>query len=171
MIFRLSMWIVMIFGGIAAGYYLDDLLFPNFHNNFVFHIVSFVIGAFMLLFVLRVSKNTGRTLAKFGRKGDLPRMDTNELVTDGIYAYMRHPMHLGLLFFPLSVAFLVASLSFILIIAPAEILFMLIMIKLVEEREAIVKFGNDYREYMKRVPWFCFKIKCLKELLRHIPKN
>jgi len=48
---------------------------------------------------------------------------------------------------------------------------MLVMIKFVEEREAIEKFGDSYREYMKHTQWFCFKIKCLKELLRNVPKN
>jgi protein-S-isoprenylcysteine O-methyltransferase Ste14 len=63
-----------------------------------------------------------------------------------------------------SIAFLVGSPSFILIISPFEIILMLIMIKLLEEPEAIAKFGDEYREYKKMVPWFCFKIECLKEL-------
>jgi protein-S-isoprenylcysteine O-methyltransferase Ste14 len=164
-------WVVMIFGGIAGGFFLDKFLFPYIHNNLLFHILSFIIGVVLLFIVLKVSKNTGRTLAKYGRQGDLPRMETNALVREGVYKYMRHPMHLGLLFFPLSVALLVGSPSFILIISPAEIIFMLVMIKFVEERQAIEKFGEEYREYMRRVSWFCFKPKCLKELLRDIPKN
>jgi protein-S-isoprenylcysteine O-methyltransferase Ste14 len=83
---------------------------------------------------------------------------------------MRHPMHLGLFLFPVSVAFLVGSPSFILIISPLEILFMLIMIKLVEEPEAFSKFGNEYLEYKKQTPMFCFKMTCLRELLKDIPK-
>ena len=75
-------------------------------------------------------------------------------------------MHLGLLLFPMSFAFLIGSLSFILIVAPAEIIFMLVMIKFVEEPEAIKKFGKDYVEYKNQLPWFCFKIDCLKALLK-----
>jgi hypothetical protein len=75
----------------------------------------------------------------------------------------------GLLFLPLTVAFLIWSPSFILFIAPVEIIFMLIMIKLVEEPNTIRKFGNEYLEYKKQVPWFCFKIKCLKKLLENVP--
>jgi protein-S-isoprenylcysteine O-methyltransferase Ste14 len=161
----------MIFGGIAGGYLLDRHFFPAVHRNIFFHIISFAGGSIVLFLVLKVSKNTGRTLAKYGRTDDLPRMKTNKLVTDGIYIYMRHPMHLGLLFFPLSIALLVGSPSFILFIAPFEIFFMLLLIKFAEEREAIDKFGDDYCEYMKHVPWFCFKIECLKELFREVPKN
>jgi len=171
MIFRLSMWVIMIFGGIAGGFYLDNILFEGVHKSIVFHIISFLIGIILMFLVLKISKNTGRTLAKYGRKGDVKRMETNVLVKEGIYKYMRHPMHLGLMLFPLSFAFLVGSPSFIIFIAPVEIILMLILIKLIEEPEAIRKFGSEYLEYEKKVPGFCFKKKCLKELLKDVSKN
>ncbi|MEA3466849.1 MAG: hypothetical protein U9R57_01335 [Thermodesulfobacteriota bacterium] len=37
-------------------------------------------------------------MARGGRVGDLSRMETNCLVTTGLYRCMRHPMHLALLF-------------------------------------------------------------------------
>jgi protein-S-isoprenylcysteine O-methyltransferase Ste14 len=98
-------------------------------------------------------------------------METNVLATEGIYKFMRHPMHLGLLFFPVAIAFLIGSPSFILILAPLEIVFMLVMIKLVEEPEALRKFDSQYLDYMKQVPWFCFNMECLKELFKPVPKN
>ena len=168
---RIIIWIIMIFGGSILGYYFDYLIFENVHQNIIFHIVSLLVGIFLLFLVMKISKNTGRTLAKYGRKGKLKRMQTNVLAKQGIYKYMRHPMHLGLFLFPLGIAFLIGSPSFILIIAPIEIIFMLIMIKLVEEPGAIKKFGDGYLNYKKQVPWFCFKTKCLKELFKKIPKN
>ena len=168
---RIIIWIIMIFGGSILGYYFDYLIFENVHQNISFHIVSLLVGIFLLFLVMKISKNTGRTLAKYGRKGKLKRMQTNVLAKQGIYKYMRHPMHLGLFLFPLGIAFLIGSPSFILIIAPIEIIFMLIMIKLVEEPGAIKKFGDGYLNYKKQVPWFCFKTKCLKELFKKIPKN
>jgi len=168
---RILIWIIMIFGGSIFGYYLDYLMFENIHQNIIPHIVSLLIGAFLLFLVMKISKNTGRTLAKYGRKGELKRMQTNILTKQGVYKYMRHPMHLGLLFLPLAVAFLIWSPSFILIIAPVEMIFILIMIKLVEEPDTIRKFGDEYLEYKKQVPWFCFKMKCLKKLLGNVPKN
>ncbi len=160
----------MIFGGVAAGLYLDGKLFPGIHYNIVFHLVSFIAGALLLKVVLRISKNTGRTLAKYGRKGTLKRGETNVLVKEGPYKFMRHPMHLGLMLFPVALAFLVGSPSFILIIAPLEILFMIFMIKVFEEPEAIKKFGNDYLDYKESVPPFCFKKECLKELWKNVDK-
>ncbi len=156
----------MIVGGSASGLYLDTILFENVHTGLGFHSLSFVIGLLIIALIIKISKNTGRTLAKYGRRGNLKRGETNILVNQGAYKYMRHPMHFGLLFFPLSFAFLIGSPSFILFIAPGEIIFMLIMIKLVEEPEAIRKFGKDYLEYKNQLPWFCFKVDCLKELLK-----
>jgi len=40
MFFRITMWIIMIFGGIAGGYYLDSILFKGIHSNTLFHILA-----------------------------------------------------------------------------------------------------------------------------------
>jgi len=170
MLLRILVWVIMIVGGSVLSLYLDAILFKNVHTIRVFHSISFVIGLLLLALVIKISRNTGRTLAKYGHRRNLKGWGTNVLVNQGVYKYMRHPMHLGLLFFPLSFAFLIGSPSFILFIAPGEIIFMLIMIKLVEEPEAIRKFGKDYLEYKNQRPWFCFKMDCLKELLKEAPK-
>lgn len=166
---RVLIWILMIFGGVALGFYLDAKLFCDLYSSLIFHIVCAIIGSLLFWIVIRISKNTGRTLAKYGRNGNLKRMETNILVNQGVYKYMRHPMHLGLLLFPLSIAFIMGSPSFILFIAPAEIIFMLLLIRFVEEPEAIRKFGNQYLDYRKETPWFCFKMRCLRELLKSAP--
>jgi len=171
MMVRILVWVVMIFGGVFLGFYLDGILFASIHSIIVFHSISAAFGIMLLVLVMRISKNTGRTLAKYGRKGTLKRMETNVLVNQGVYKYMRNPMHLGLLLFPWSIAFLVGSPSFILLIAPAEIVLMIIMIKFIEEPEAVCKFGSHYLDYKKQVPWFCCKPGCLKELLNDVPKN
>ncbi len=171
MIFRLLMWFVMIIGGLAGGIYLDWIFFPALWSSWIYHIVSLILGIALLLTVLKISQNSGRTLARYGREGDIPRLETNVLATDGLYALMRHPMHLGLLFFPLSIALIAGSPSFTFIIAPLEMVLMIAMIKLLEEPEAIAKFGDPYREYMQKVPMFCISIRCIKELLKPVPPN
>ncbi len=164
-------WLVMLVGGVWGGFLLDARLFPHLYGNLWVHLTSFFIGLVLLRLVMAVSRNTGRTLAKYGREGDLPRMETNRLVTEGVYRYMRHPMHLGLLLFPFAFAFLAGSPSFVLMIAPLEVIFMLLMIKWVEEPEAIRKFGDTYLDYMKSTPWFCLKKKCLKMLFQKVEKK
>jgi protein-S-isoprenylcysteine O-methyltransferase Ste14 len=161
------MWLILLFGGAVLGIWMDNRYFSCILFNVWFHLATIVPGVLLFWAVMRISKNTGRLLAREGRVGDLPRMQTNKLVTRGVYACMRHPMHLGLMFFPLSLALLIGSLTFIIIIAPLEMLFMVIMIKLVEEPEAIRKFGSDYRKYMMRVPMFNLRWRCLKQLLKN----
>ena len=168
---RLFTWVVMLFGGAALGIALDLRWFPRLWRSVPFHIAAFVLGAAVLRFVLVVSRNTGRFLARLGREGDIPRMETNKLVTEGLYGCMRHPMHFGLLFFPWAAALLLGSPTFIIIIAPLEMLFMVVMIKAFEEPEAIRKFGDAYREYMRRVPMFSLRPACLRKLLEPQPKR
>ena len=48
---------------------------------------------------------------------------------------------------------------------------MMVMIKLIEELEAIKKFGEEYKKYMRKVPILSLKWKCLKMIFEKQPKN
>ncbi len=167
---RIIAWFIMIFVASGIAIALDSVLFPGLLKSLKFHLITLPAGILLMWFVITVSKNTGRTLAKYGRQGDLPRLETNVLVDKGPYAYMRHPMHFGLLFLPVAWGLLIGSPSFLLIIAPLEIIFILLMIKLVEEPEALEKFGDQYVKYMQNRPWFCIKPACIRELLKKVEK-
>ena len=160
----------MLLGGAAISIYTDLNYFPALFLDIIWHLFSLFVGVWLMKSVITISKNTGRTLAKYGRKGNIKRMETNVLVKEGVYKYMRHPMHLGLLFFPLSFAFILGSPTFIAAVAPLEALFMVIMIRIVEEPEAIRKFGTEYKEYMSTTPGFCFRKECLKALFQEVEK-
>jgi len=163
---RIVFWFVALIGGAIVGLWLDYHWFYEWLINPVFHGICFIVGIFLLKLLINSSRNSGRLLARLGREGDLPRMETNKLVTEGYYSYMRHPMHLGLFLFPLAMAFLIGSLTFIIIIAPLEIIVMIILIRLVEEPQAIKKFGDEYVQYQKQVPMFSFKLECLRALFK-----
>ncbi|MCD6291658.1 MAG: isoprenylcysteine carboxylmethyltransferase family protein [Anaerolineae bacterium] len=162
---RIVVWIVMLVGGSILSLWLDWRWARSVLLSPLFHLATLVVGALLLRFVLRVSRHTGSLLARLGREGDIPRLETNKLVTEGVYGCMRHPMHFGLLFFPWAIAFLLGSPTFILLVAPLEMAFIVAMIKLVEEPEAIHKFGDAYREYQRRVPMFNLCPSCLRQLL------
>lgn len=172
MVVRMLLWVIMLVGGGALGIYLDWEWFRPLFLNPIFHVITFILGLILLKFVIQISRYTGRLLAQRGREGDIPRMDTNKLVTEDVYRCMRHPMHLGLLFFPWAVALILGSPTFILIIAPLEMVFMIVLIKLVEEREAIHKFGDAYRAYQAQTPMFSLRLSCLRLLLQEpLPKQ
>ncbi len=162
-IIRIILWIAMLLGGSIYSL-CRDWNTPLF-SNVGFHIVSIVIGLGLLKLSFKIASISGKELAK-GRVGDdIPRLHTNKLVTTGVYGCMRHPMFFGLILLPLSLAFILGSPTFILVVAPFEIFFIIIMAATVEEREAIGKFGGDYVEYKRKVPFFSFEIKCLKKLI------
>ncbi len=164
---RITVWIAMMLGGIIGGLWLDWRRFRKLLLNPLFHVVTLVLGVLLLQGLRTSSANTGRMLARLGKEGeDVPRFETNKLVKSGVYSCMRHPMHLGLLFFPLAVALIIGSPAFIFIIAPLEMLLMIVMIKFIEEPEAIAKFGDEYREYQKQTPMFNFSLNCLKQLIQ-----
>ena len=166
---KMSVWLLFIIGGLWLSLYLDNIFFggPVAHNTLLYYTL-FVIGVILLVTVLNISRNTGRLLARYGHDKNKARGQINLVVKQGPYAFMRHPMHLGLLFFPLAIALISASPSFILIVAPAEMLLIIILIKLVEEPQTKKLLGKEYEKYMKQVPMFCFSLKCIGELLKPV---
>ena len=165
MTIRIIIWLTMMLGGSALGLFLDQRWFPILGRNILFRILTLALGMPALWLVMRIGRNTGRLLARAGREGELSWGKTNRLVTTGVYGCMRHPMYLGLFLFPFSLALLIGSPTFILLIAPAEVLFMLAMIRWVEEPGALAKFGDDYRAYQQQVPMFNLHRDCLRLLL------
>ena len=164
-VIRILLWGLLLFGGAWAGFALDEKLFPHWEPSLAERLGMLLLGAGILRLAFGAAAAGGRELARRGREGDLPRLETNRLVTDGIYACTRHPMLFGLIFLPLGLALLLGSPSFVLIIAPLEGLFVLLMILTLEEKEAIAKFGDAYREYRRRTPILPRNRECWRMLL------
>jgi len=114
--------------------------------------------------------NGGRELAK-GRVGNIPRMETNRLVTTGLFSCMRHPMLFGLTLLPLGWGLLLGSPTFIMFIAPLEMLFIIVMVVIFEEMEVKRKFKEAYEKYRQEVPMVSFRWKCIKWLFLGKEKN
>ena len=164
-VIRLFLWFVMIVGGAVYSLYKDwD---TSFFFNIPFHFLSALFGIIILKLAFNAAGNGGRELTK-GRVGDaIPRMETNRLVTTGIYSCMRHPMLFGLTLLPLGWALLLGSPTFIMLIAPMEMLFIIVMVIVFEEMEVKRKFGEAYAHYRQKVPMVSFKWECLKALFKN----
>ena len=160
-VIRIVLWLVMLIGGAFYAYKIDknDLLF----HSPLFHLLSAVIGIFILRLAFRSASNGGKELAK-GRDENMPRLETNRLVTTGIYSCMRHPMLFGLTLLPLGWALLLGMPTFITLVAPLEMIFIVFMVIVFEEMEVKRKFGDDYRVYSQNVPMVSFRRKCLRRL-------
>ncbi len=158
---RIVLWLIMLVGGALFSLSKDwnSLIF----HSIWFHLFSFAIGIVLITLAFRGAANGGKELSK-GRKGDIPRLETNRLVTSGIYSCMRHPMLFGLMLLPLGLAFLLGSPTFISIVAPLEMLFIAVMVLVFEEREVHQKFGKAYEAYKKEIPMVSVKWKCIQKL-------
>jgi protein-S-isoprenylcysteine O-methyltransferase Ste14 len=84
------------------------------------------------------------------------RKDT-VLVTTGPYSFVRHPIYSGLFVSLAAAVFVTANL---LILLPTLALLILLYASIGEEEAMLVeRFGNEYREYMKRTPRFIPKFR------------
>jgi protein-S-isoprenylcysteine O-methyltransferase Ste14 len=78
---------------------------------------------------------------------------TQKLVVTGPYKYTRNPLLLGACVFYCGVAIYLNSIIAVAIVA-LFMTFMLLFVKLTEERRLSKEFGKDYEEYCQRVPMF-----------------
>ena len=161
---RLLLWTIALIGGAILSLLYDLRHFKSLLFNPWFHLFAAVLGIVLLRLVFKIAAIGGRTLAKYGRQGNIPRLETNRLVTQGIYGCMRHPMLFGLALFPMAIALIVGSPTFIFFIAPLEAVVIILLTLTLEEREARAKFGQAYEEYRTKVP--AFDIHCLIKFLR-----
>ena len=74
-----------------------------------------------------------------------------QLVTNGIFRYIRHPHYTSLLIVGFGLAFFFFSI-FALLIAVLAVPIMIWSI-IDEEKLLIKQYGKEYKDYMKKVPW------------------
>jgi protein-S-isoprenylcysteine O-methyltransferase Ste14 len=79
------------------------------------------------------------------------RLNKDQLITHGMHSHIRHPQYLPALSI-LSSFYLVRPDTINLFILIIAILTVHITIKK-EESQLIARFKDEYREYMKKVPW------------------
>ena len=74
-----------------------------------------------------------------------------QLVTDGIFQYIRHPHYTSLLIIGFGLALFFYSLAALLI---AVIAVPIMIWSILDEEKLLIKqYGDDYKKYMKKVPW------------------
>ncbi len=77
----------------------------------------------------------------------------DSLMSDGIYAYIRHPQYTGLFLIVFGEG-IVHWPTILSVIAFPVIVIAYTLLALREEKQMLSKFGNDYRQYQQRVPMF-----------------
>ncbi len=80
-----------------------------------------------------------------------PLVPTQRLVQEGPFAFSRNPMYIGTLTMYTGLALTMGSVAMLLLVALGALLVHGYVV-LVEEKEMAARFGDEYREYQKRVP-------------------
>lgn len=78
--------------------------------------------------------------------------NTTNLITTGIYKYIRHPIYSSLI--PGVLGVLLKDTGYIQILLTAIIFVFIVITAKVEEKEMIKKFGSDYEDYIKKTKMF-----------------
>jgi protein-S-isoprenylcysteine O-methyltransferase Ste14 len=107
-------------------------------------VVLSVIGAILAVYSLYL-------LSCYGGGTPVPTDPTIRLVIRGPYKYRRNPAYIGHVLF--AAGFAITSARPLMIVYPIGLLaFLYFFVHYYEEPGLIKRFGNDYKEYMKKVP-------------------
>jgi protein-S-isoprenylcysteine O-methyltransferase Ste14 len=136
--------------GAALYRYREPLLGIQFGSNWLLTAAGLVslAGAILLEHHYRRQLSVSTLIG-------LPELSSQRerrLLTEGVYARIRHPRYLGLLLEILGFALFVNYLATY--VVAAAMVPTLYLIVLLEERELCERFGEEYERYMRRVPRF-----------------
>ena len=142
---RVIYWLSMVGISVAGGIVTDLTL-----GTEPFPIVVRLLGMVGMLLAHFPLKRTGRLLKLLGESKEWGC--TNRLIVTDLYQCVRHPHHVGMGVFMLSLGLCIGhQWSFLLITIP-QWLWILGFLFLVEERELLEKFGEEYEAYRRQVP-------------------
>jgi protein-S-isoprenylcysteine O-methyltransferase Ste14 len=151
---RLILWLLLAGTSVAGGMVTDLILgtepFPMFVRFF---------GLLGMLLAHLLLKRTGRLLRLLGEPEKWGC--TNRLVTTDIYQCVRHPHHIGVGIFMTSLGLFIGHPWSFLFITITQWIWIIGLLFLVEEKELLEKFGEDYKAYRQQVPMLFPKTLCI----------
>lgn len=160
---RLIFWISLTCFSIGIGLILDLLLIKTI--SFVWYVR--LIGLTGVLLTHFLLKRTGKLLKLFG-ECELWGWST-KLIVINVYKCIRHPHHLGVGLFMTFLGLLIGYPVTFAIIVTTQWLWVFLFVWLIEEKECLEKFSDEYRKYRKKVPMFFGNPICIvKELFKPI---
>ncbi|MHA1253685.1 MAG: methyltransferase family protein, partial [Candidatus Helarchaeota archaeon] len=136
--------------------FIDNLL--NLTNLIPFPL-NLIIGIPIIIFGAIWSISANIYIYRHGKGSPIPHesVQTTELVTGGVYKYSRNPMLFGYIVLLLGVGIVLSSLFFIILSNLTITVFVILFIKLKEEKDLLKRFGDSYLEYKRKtsfmIPW------------------
>lgn len=151
---RLIIWLLLSGISVVVGIVIDVVL-----RTESFPVLVRLVGLIGMILAHFPLKRTGRLLNILGEPKEWGC--TSRLVTTDIYRCVRHPHHLGIGIFMTSLGLLIGHLWSFLIITVTQWAWIMVFLFLVEEKELIEKFGEEYKAYSQKVPMLVPKPICV----------
>jgi protein-S-isoprenylcysteine O-methyltransferase Ste14 len=142
---RLIYWLFLTCISVAGGIVTDLAL-----GTEPFPIGVRILGLAGMVLTHFPLKRTGRLLKLLGESREWGC--TNRLVVTDLYQCVRHPHHIAMGVFMLSLGLLIGHRWSFLFVTIPQWLWIIGFLFLVEERELLEKFGEDYEAYRQQVP-------------------
>lgn len=143
--FPLTIYFLARFFGLDLAWSEGGNLWAQLFDTPMAHLVAMVIGyAFVF---------SGATLVADGWRRVHRARREERLVTDGAYARVRHPQYTGLFLIVFGEGIVHWPTIFSVIAFPVIVVAYTILARK-EERRMLDEFGDEYREYQRRVPMF-----------------
>ena len=105
---------------------------------------------------------------EFRKKGEVKKgksyIHTTKLVDNGIYSIVRHPQYVTFMLWAIAGMLLFQHWIVILLGIPVILLTYIDLIR--ADKDSIKKFGDDYKQYMQKVPRANFIIGIIRHLRR-----
>lgn len=150
-IFALALFAPFWFGGIIlyslfpSWIMFLSILFPDW-----FRLIMSGIAILSIPFTLWGYRTLGKYWVHALEPAEFIQKKDGALVTSGPYHYVRNPIYLGAFTFIISLALVAANW---LLLLPSLFIVTLVYMQIRgEETMLIARFGDEYREYMKRTP-------------------
>jgi protein-S-isoprenylcysteine O-methyltransferase Ste14 len=141
--------------GIARFFAFESvfiLVLLNYKFWFINPFSRLQIISWLLLIASAYIVTDGYLLLKRMGKPEINFENTSVLVKSGIYKYIRHPLYLSI--FLLGSGVMLKHISLLQLILGLITMIAVYITARIEENEMIVKFGNEYRRYMKESKMF-----------------
>jgi protein-S-isoprenylcysteine O-methyltransferase Ste14 len=130
-----------------------DHWFENaFGINQIFSWIFLLASVYLVLAGVLRLKKSGKSGTVRNDEALYPFEKTTELVDQGIFKYIRHPLYSSLLFLTWGIFLKCPSVS-LFVVSLLSSVFLFITSQF-DEKECIVYFGEEYRAYMKRTKRF-----------------
>ncbi len=115
------------------------------YGNIIIGVIAIIMGGFLALWTIIAQ-------IKLASGTPFPMLPTKKLLIIGPFKYCRNPMTLGTIIAYSGVVILVGSYTALLVVVIFSLM-LLVYLKLIEEKELEMRFGQEYLEYKKNTPF------------------